>query len=66
MVILCITLSPNDRAQAILQEIGTTINPTPVTENGIVVVVAPILTTVSTDSNLVVSVLLFLFPFFDL
>ena len=57
MVILCITLLPYDRAQANPAEIGTTIKPIPVTDNVTDVVVEPIVTTVSTDSNNEVSVL---------
>ena len=55
MINLCITLLP--RAHAIPAEIGTTIKPTPVTDNVTGVVVEPIITTVWTDSNIEVSVL---------
>ena len=52
-IISCNTLLPNGKAHAIPAEIGTTIKPTPVTDNvTVVVVVAPIVTTVSTDSNI--------------
>ena len=45
-------LLPNDRAQVFPAEIGTTIEQTPVTNKITEVVVAPIITTVSTDSNI--------------
>ena len=51
MIILGNTLLPNDRGQAIPADCGTTIKPTPVTDNVTDVVVAPIITTVSSDSN---------------
>ena len=57
MIILCITLLSNDKARAIPAEIGTTINPTPVTDKVTDVVIPPIKTTVSTDSNNELSVL---------
>ena len=66
MIIFCITFLPNERAEAILAENGTTINPTPVYDNVTDVVVAPIVTTVSTDSENQISVLYFLYFFFDL
>ena len=59
MIIFFIILLPNDRAHAILAEIGTTIKSTPVTDNVTCVVVEPIITTVWTDSNIEVSVLCF-------
>ena len=59
MIILSITFLPNGRAHAIPPEIGTTIKPTPVTDNVTGVVVEPIKTTVWTDSNIEVSVLCF-------
>ena len=65
LIILCITLKPDDRAQAIPPEIGYTINPTPVTGNVTDVAVAPIITTVSTDSNIDVSDLKQFYFFFD-
>ena len=65
MIILCITLKNNDRAQAIAAEIGTNIKPTPVTDNATDVVVAPMKTTLSTDSNIEVSVLKLLYLFLD-
>ena len=59
MIILCITLLPNDRAHANPAEIDTTIKPTLVTDNVTGVVVEPLNTTVWTDSNIEVSVLCF-------
>ena len=53
---LCITFLPNDRAEAIPADIGTTIKPTPVTDEVLDVVVAPPITTVSTDSSIEVRV----------
>ena len=57
---------PNDIEQASRAEIGTAINPISVTDNVTDVVVAPITTTVSFDSDNDVSVLNLLYPFFDL
>ena len=57
MINLCNTLLANDRAHATPAEIGTTINPTPVTDNVTDVVVVAIVTIVSTDSNFVLRVL---------
>ena len=57
MIILCITLIPSDREQAIPAEMGTTIKTTSVTDNVTDVVVAPIITTLSNDSSIDVSVL---------
>ena len=51
MIILCITFLPNGRAHAISAEIGSTIKPTPVTDNVTQVVVEPKITTVWTDSK---------------
>ena len=51
MFILSITFLPNDRPHATPPEIGTTIKPTPVTDNVTGVVVEPIKTTVWTDSK---------------
>ena len=63
MIILSITLLPNDRAHAIPAEIGTTIKPTPVTDNVTGGLVQPLITTVWTDSNIEVSVLCFFLVF---
>ena len=53
----------NDRAKSSPGKVGTTIKPTPVTDNVTDVAIAPIMTTVSTDSNFEVSVYCFLFFF---
>ena len=55
MIILCNTLLTSDKVKPIPAEIGTTINPTPVTDKVTYVVVAPT-KTVSTDSSIEVSV----------
>ena len=56
---------PKNSVQAIPEEIGTTNNPTTVTDNVTDVVVAPILTIVSTYSNIVFEVcFLFFIPLF--
>ena len=52
MMTLCNTLSTSDKVQPIPADFGTTINPTPVTDNVTDVVVALIISTVSTDSNI--------------
>ena len=57
MINLCNILLPNDRPQAIPADIGKTIKPIPVTDSVIEVEVAPIITIVSTDSNIVFKVL---------
>ena len=57
MIILCKTLLPNDRVQAILANIGKIIKLTPVTDRNIEVDVAPMITIESTDSNVVFRVL---------
>ena len=59
MIIFSIILLLNDRAHAIAAENGTTIKPTPLTDNVTCVVVEPIKTTVLTDSNIEVIVLCF-------
>ena len=53
MVILCDTLLPNDRVQAIPDVIGKIFKPTPVTDGVIKVDVTLMRTVVSTDSNTV-------------
>ena len=55
--ILCITLLPNDRVQAIPADVGKMIRPTPITERVIEVAFAPIMIIVSTDSIIVFEVL---------
>ena len=57
MINLCNTLLPSNRAQAIPADIGNTIRPMPVIDRIIEVDVAPMITTLSTDSNTVFSVL---------
>ena len=51
-IILCNTLLANDRPQVIPAKIGTTIEPTPVTDNVTDVVVELIITTASIDCNI--------------
>ena len=65
MIILCNFLLPNDRVHAIPADIGTTIKPKPVTDSCTDIVVEPIITTVSTECSIEVSVLYFLYLFFD-
>ena len=57
MIILCNTLLPNDKVQAIPADIGKVIKPTPVTDKVIEVDVAPMITIESTDSKIVFRVL---------
>ena len=57
MINLCNTLLPNDRVQAIPADIGKTINPIPVMDKVIEVDVAPMITILSTDSNILFTVL---------
>ena len=57
MIILCNTLLPNDRVQAIPADIGKITNPKPVSDKIIEVDVAPMITILSTDSNIVFKVL---------
>ena len=57
MINLCNTLLPNDRVQAIPVDMGRIIKPTPVIDRVIEVDVAAMITTLSTDSNIVVRVL---------
>ena len=66
MINLCNTLLPNDRIHAIPADIGRTIKPIQLIDTVMEVDVAPILTIVSTDSNIVFSVLKILIFFFDL
>ena len=63
---LCNTFLPNDRVHAIPADIGKIIIPLPVIDRVIKVDVAPIITTVSTDSKIEVSVSNFSYLFFDL
>ena len=57
MINLCYTLLPNDKVHAIPAAIGKIIKPIPVTDKIIEVDVAPIITILSTDSNIVFRVL---------
>ena len=57
MINLCNTLLPNDKPQAIPADIGTTIKPIPVIDKVIEVDVAPMITILSADSNIVFKVL---------
>ena len=57
MINLCNTLLPNDRPQAIPAEIGKIITPTPAIDRVIEVDVAPMITILSTDSNIVFRIL---------
>ena len=57
MINLCNTLPHNDKAQAIPADMGKIIKPTPVTDKVIDVEVAPMITILSTDSNIVFRVL---------
>ena len=66
MINLCNTLLPNDRIHAIPADIGKTIKPIQLNDTVIEVDVAPIIKIVSTDSNIVFSVLKNLYFFFDL
>ena len=63
MIILCKTLLPNDRVQAIPADTGKTIKPTPVIDRVIKVDVAPKKTIESTDPKIVFRVLLFRYLF---
>ena len=57
MINLCNILLPNDRVQAIPADYGNTIKTIPVTDKVIEVDVAPIITILSTASNIVFKVL---------
>ena len=57
MINLCNTLLPNDRLQAIPADIGKIIKLIPVIDRVIEVDVAPMITILSTDSNIVFKVL---------
>ena len=57
MINFCNTLLPNDRLQAIPADIGKIIKPIPVIDRVIEVDVAPMITILSTDSNIVFRVL---------
>ena len=57
MINLCNTLLPNDRVQTIPADTGRRIKPIPVIDKVIEVDVAPMITILSTDSNIVFRVL---------
>ena len=57
MINLCNILLPNDKPQAIPADIGKKIKPTPVFDKVFEVDVSPIITILSTDSNIVFRVL---------
>ena len=57
MINLCNTLLDNDRAQAIPADIGKIIRPIPTTDKVIEVDVAPMITILFTDSNIVFKIL---------
>ena len=57
MIIFCNILLPNDRVQAIPADMGKIIKPTPVTDRVTEDDVAPMITILSTDSNIVFRVL---------
>ena len=57
MTNLCNTLLPKDRVQAIPADIRQIIKPKPVIDRVIEVDVAPMITILSTDSNIVLKVL---------
>ena len=57
MIILCNSLLPNDRVHAIPADNGKIFKPMPAIDKVIENDVAPIITTASTDSNIVFTVL---------
>ena len=63
MINLCKILLHNDKVQAIPADIGKIIKPTPVTDRVIEVDVAPMITILSKDYNIVFRVLYFLYLF---
>ena len=66
MINLCNTILAKDKVQAIPTDVGKKIKPTPVIDKIIEVDVVPMILIQSTDSNIVVTVLYFLYLFFDL
>ena len=66
IIILSITLLPNDRVQAIPADIAKIIKPTPVIDRDIEVQVAAMTMIESTSSNTMFRVLNFLYIFLDL
>ena len=65
MIILCKPLIPNDRANRTPADIGTKVIATTVTDKFADAVIAPVITTVSTESNIDVSVLCYSLLFTD-
>ena len=65
MINLCNTLLPNDSVRVTPADIGKTTKQIPLIDKVIEVDVAPSITTVSTDSNVLFSVLVFLYFFPD-
>ena len=63
MINLCNTLLTKDRVQATPADIGKTIKPMPINDRVIEVDIAPMITIESTDSNIVFTVLIFLYIF---
>ena len=63
MINLCNILLPNDKVQALPADIGNIIKPIPVIDRVIEVDVAPIITILSTDSNIVFRVFNFYISF---
>ena len=57
MIKFCIILLPSDGAQVIPADMGKIIKPTPVTDRVTEIDVAPMITMLSTDSNIVFRVL---------
>ena len=57
IIILCNILLPNDKVHAIPADIGRIMKPIPVIDKVIEVDVAPMITMLSTDSNIVFRVL---------
>ena len=66
MINFCNTFLPKDKVQARPADIGKIIKPTPVTDKVIEVNVAPMITTESTDSTIVLKFYKFFYIFFDL
>ena len=66
MINLCNTLLPNGRVQAIPTDFGKTIKSTPVIDKVIEIDVTPMITILSTDSNIVLREFHILNIFFDL
>ena len=63
MISFCTTLLPNDKIHATPADIGKKIKPIPVIDNAFEADVAPIVTIVSTDSDIVFRVSYFYFSF---